>query len=373
MKTLIFLLQKEFRQIFRNKIILRLIIAMPVVQLIILPLAADYEIKNISISIVDNDQSELSRGLTEKILASGYFKLDEETPSFKAAFENFEKDKSDIILEISESFDKDLINGRPGEIFLAVNAINGTKALLGNQYLNQIIQAYNADIRQDLMVPPRQNPLPMIEIRSRNWFNPYLNYPSFMVPGILVLLVTMIGSYMCALNIVKEKEVGTVEQINVTPIRKHHFILGKMIPFWFIGIFVFSLGLLIVARLIYGIVPQGSLLALYSFLALYMVAVLGIGLILSTYAQTQQQAMSLAFFLMMIFVLMGGLFTSVDSMPSWAQWIAFFNPVTHFMEVVRMIVLKGSGFASIQKQFIIMGCMAVFFNTWAIMNYRKTM
>lgn len=372
MKTLFFLLQKEFKQIFRNPLILRIIIAMPIVQLIILPMAADYEIKNISISIVDQDHSEVSNTLTEKILASGYFKLYDQSPSFQSAFQHFEKDKSDIILEISDSFEKDLVNGKTGELFMAVNAINGTKALLGSQYLNQIIQSYNQEIRQEWMVPPRKNPLPVIEIRSSNWFNPYLNYPSFMVPGILVLLVTMIGSYMCSLNIVKEKEVGTVEQINVTPIKKYHFILGKMIPFWFIGIFVFTIGLFVVARLIYGIVPQGSILALYTFLGLYMIAVLGIGLILSTYSQTQQQAMSLAFFLMMIFVLMGGLFTSVDSMPPWAQWIAFFNPVTHFMEVVRMIVLKGSGFAEIQKQFVIIGSMAVFFNTWAIMNYRKT-
>lgn len=372
MKTLIFLLQKEFRQIFRNPLILRLIIAMPVVQLIILPMAADYEIKNISLSVVDRDQSQISQELTQKILASGYFKLNDQSKSFDEAFQEFENDHSDIILEISDSFEKDLINGRSGEVFMAVNAINGTKALLGNQYLGQIIQSFNQDIRQRWLVPHQRNPLPVIEIRSRNWFNPYLNYPSFMVPGILVLLVTMIGSYMCALNIVKEKEVGTVEQINVTPIRKHHFILGKMIPFWVIGMFVFSLGLFVVARVIYGIVPQGSILALYTFLAIYMVTVLGIGLILSTYAQTQQQAMSLAFFLMMIFVLMGGLFTSVDSMPEWAQWLAFFNPVTHFMEVVRMIVLKGSGFAAIQKQFLIMGSMAIFFNGWAILNYRKT-
>ena len=176
---------------------------------------------------------------------------------------------------------------------------------------------------------------------------------------------------LTAMNIVREREIGTIEQINVTPIKKYHFILGKLLPFWFIGIFVFSLGLFVVARLIYGIIPEGSLLLLYAYLGLYLIAVLGIGLLVSTYSQTQQQAMSLAFFLMMIFLLMSGLFTSVESMPAWARIIAQFNPVTYFIEVVRMIVMKGSGFTHIARHFLIMAGFALVFNTWAIINYRK--
>jgi ABC-2 type transport system permease protein len=177
---------------------------------------------------------------------------------------------------------------------------------------------------------------------------------------------------MCALNIVKEKEIGTIEQINVTPIKKYHFILGKLIPFWVIGMLVFSLGLLVVARLVYGIVPVGSIFLLYSYLALYLVAMLGVGLLISTYSSTQQQAMSLAFFFMMIFMLMSGLFTSIDGMPEWAKWIARANPVTYFIEVMRMIILKGSGFRDIQMHFLVMLGFAVVFNGWAIINYRKT-
>jgi ABC-2 type transport system permease protein len=218
----------------------------------------------------------------------------------------------------------------------------------------------------------RVAPLPTIEVSVLNRFNPLLNYPFFMVPGILVFLVTMIGAYMCSLNIVKEKEVGTIEQINVTPIKKYQFILGKLIPFWIIGMFMFSAGLFGVARLVYQIVPSGSLLVLYGFLSIYLIALLGIGLLISTYSSTQQQAMSLAFFMMMIFLLMSGLFTSVDSMPEWAQWIARFNPVTYFIEVMRMIVLKGSGASDIRHHFLVISMMAVFFNTWAILNYRKT-
>lgn len=372
MRTLLFLLQKEFKQIFRNQIILRLIIAMPIIQLLILPLAADFEIKNINVSLVDHDQSSYSKQLVNKIVASGYFRLNDAGASFLQSFEGFQRDKADLIIEIPQHFEADLHREDASALFIAVNAINGTKAAVGSAYLGSIIQDFNADIRLQWQPSPRFPPAPVIEVLTLNWYNPSLNYQLYMVPGILVLLVTMVGAYMCALNIVKEKEVGTIEQINVTPIRKFHFILGKLIPFWVIGMFVFSLGLFGVARLVYDIVPVGSLWVLYSFLAIYLMALLGIGLLISTYSNNQQQAMSVAFFFMMIFILMSGLFTPIDSMPEWAKWIAACNPVTYFIDVVRLVVLKGSGLRDVQHQFMVIAGMALFFNTWAILNYRKT-
>jgi ABC-2 type transport system permease protein len=193
-----------------------------------------------------------------------------------------------------------------------------------------------------------------------------------MIPGILVFLVTMVGAYMCSLNIVKEKETGTIEQINVTPIRKYEFILGKLIPFWVIGLGVFSIGLLGVARLLYHIVPVGSLLVVYSYLALYLFAILGLGLLISTFSENQQQAMSVAFFVMMIGLLMSGLFTPISSMPEWAQGISRCNPLTYFIEVMRMVVIKGSSFRHVRMHYLVMLGMAVFFNGWAVLNFRKT-
>lgn len=371
MRTLKFLLQKEFRQIFRNSAIVRMITVIPIVQLIILPLAADYEIKNINISIVDHDHSTYAQQLVNRIIASGYFRLNDYSNTFTQSFNEFQKDNSDLVLEIPQSFEKDLVRENNSDVFLAVNAINGVKASVGSAYLTNIISGFNQDIRLEWLPQQKVNTIPTLEVATLNWYNPLLNYPFFMVPGILVVLVTMVGAYMCSLNIVKEKETGTIEQINVTPIKKLHFILGKLIPFWIIGIFIFSLGLFGVARLVYNIVPVGSLLLLYVFLAVYLIALLGIGLLISTYSATQQQAMSLAFFCMMIFMLMSGLFTSVDSMPEWAKWIARCNPVTYFIEVMRMVVLKGSGFNDIKYHFIIIAAMAVFFNTWAVINYKK--
>ncbi len=371
MRTLIFLLKKEFRQIFRNKALLPVIFVMPIIQLLILPLAADYEIKNISIGIVDHDRSTVSRDLINRIVGSGYFRLVDYNASFDQAFKKIESDKADLILEIPTRFSASIGAGDPQKLFLAVNAINGTKANLGAAYLSSIIQQLGSDLILEKQLSSG-SAFSSINVVSSNWFNPTMNYAFFMVPGILALLVTMVGAYLCALNIVKEKEIGTIEQINVTPIRKHHFILGKLLPFWIIGIVVFTIGLFVVGYGVYGIVPQGNILVLYACVALYLIALLGLGLLISTYSETQQQAMSVTFFFMMIFLLMSGLFTPIESMPEWSQWIAKSNPVTYFIEVIRMNVLKGSGFSDIKLHVGVMVFFAIFFNSWAILNYRKT-
>lgn len=371
MRTIRFLLQKEFRQIFRNKVILAMIVVMPSIQLMILPLAADYEVKNVNIAVVDKDHSTYSRKLISNITSSGYFRLTSYDDSFTEAYRLIENDEADLILEIPASFEKDIIRESQGTLLIAVNAINGVKANLGGSYLSAIVKDFNSEIRIDLTTPARYPGIPRIDIVSSNWFNTFLNYRTFMVPGILAILVTMIGGFLTALNIVKEKEVGTIEQINVTPIRKHHFILGKLIPFWILGNVVFTIGLLI-SWLIYGIITEGNLVVLYTFVSVYLLCVLGLGLLISTYCETQQQAMFIVFFFMMIFILMGGLFTSTDSMPDWAKAVSMANPVTYLIEVMRMVMLKGSQFSDIIRQLVIVALFALLFNSWAILNYKKT-
>jgi len=349
-----------------------MLLVLPIIQLLVLPLAANYEVKNINIAVVDHDHSPYSQKLISKLTASGYFQLAGYNHSFKQADELIETDLADLILEIPKGFERNLIRENTEKLFIAVNAINGTKAGVGGAYLSRIINDYYGEIRMQWLLQERYNAQPLIEITASNWFNPNMNYNFFMVPGILAILVTMIGGYMSALNIVKEKEIGTIEQINVTPIRKFHFILGKLIPFWIIGVAVFTLGLFVIARFVYQIVPVGSLLLLYAFLGLYLLAILGFGLLVSTYCETQQQAMSVAFFFVMIFMLMSGLFTPIESMPEWAKVIAYLNPVTYFIEVMRMVILKGSGFQDLQYHFLKMAGFTAVFNGWAILNYRKT-
>lgn len=371
MRTLKFLLRKEFLQIFRDKLIPRMIFALPVIQLIILPYAATYEIKNITLSVVDHDHSEYSRTLINNFNASGYFQLVDYSGTYADALEQVEKDKADLIVEIPKGFERDLIRENETIILFAANAISGQTAGLAVAYANNILREFNNEVRVQWIQHPRINPIPVIEITSSNWFNPYLNYEYFIVPGILALLVTLVGFLMSSLNIVKEKEVGTIEQLNVSPIKKYQFILSKLIPFWLIGLVVLTIGF-IISFIIYGIYPAGSFGVGYLFAAIYLIALLGFGLLTSIYADTQQQAMFISYFFMLIFILLGGLFSPIENMPNWAQYLTYINPVSYFIDAMRMLVLKGSSFWDLRFHFLIVIGFAILFNGLAIYKYKKT-
>jgi len=370
MRVLMVILRKEFRQIFRNPSIIRLIFIMPIMQLIILPNAADYEIKNIRLAVVDHDRSDLSRRMIENIAATGYFRISGWDDNRETALQEVEHDRADIVLEIPAYFERQLVREGEVKLQILVNAINGVKGGLGGAYLNRVIQSYNGNIRLEWVGSASGEMQPKIAADPTFWYNPLMNYKFFMVPGILVLLLTMVGSNMTSMNIVREKEIGTIEQINVSPIKKYQFILGKLIPFWILGLVVMTIGFGI-ARVLYGIIPLGSYLTIYAFAAVYLLVIMGVGLTLSNFSATQQQSMLVSFFIMMIFVLMSGLYTSVESMPEWAKWISRINPVSYFIEVMRRVVLKGAGFADISREFGIIGIYAVLINSFAIYSYRK--
>ncbi len=370
MKKLLVLLEKEFRQVFRNPAILRMVLIMPVIQLIVFPFAANYEVKNVLLSVVDHDHSSYSQKFISKITGSGYFKLTDFSPSYNRAMKAIESDNADLIIEIPSGFERNLVKENKSTMLIAVNAVNGTKANLGGAYAANIIRDFNGEIQMEWISFPRFNAAPTIEITSSNWYNPTMNYKLFMVPGILVTLLTIIGSLMAALNIVHEKEVGTIEQINVSPITKLQFILGKLIPFWVMGLVTLTLGLM-VSWLFYNIIPIGSIALIYLFGMVFLFTLLGIGLLISTYAETQTQATFVSFFVMMLFMLLGGLYTPIESMPEWAKWITKVNPVAYFIEVMRMIVLKGSGFSDVKDQFFSVLGLGIVFTGWAVINYRK--
>lgn len=371
MRTLLFLLRKEFLQIFRNKLILRMIFALPLIQLILLPHAATYEMKNITLSVVDHDHSEYSRKLINKFTASGYFQLTDYSATYKQALDKVEKDVADLIVEIPQGFERDLIRDSETKIMIAANAISGQTAGLAVAYSNSIVRDFNNDIRIELIPQSRLNTIPVIEITSSNWFNPLMNYKDFIVPGVLALLITLVGYLMAALNIVKEKEVGTIEQLNVSPIKKYQFILSKLIPFWFIGLIVMSFGF-VISFIIYGIYPEGSFWVGYLFAGVYLIALLGFGLLTSTFADTQQQAMFIAYFFMLVFILLGGLFSPTENMPDWARYLTYINPVSYLIDVMRMLVLKGSSLWDLRYHFLIIIGFAIVFNGLAIWNYKKT-
>lgn len=372
MKVLGFIIQKEFKQIFRNKGMLPIIFVMPLIQLIILSNAATFDIENIKFSYIDDDQTSYSRALINKFEASKYFNVITDFPSEEQASSTMLKGEIDVILEIPNHFERDLQKEKLSNLSVTINAINGAAAGVENVYVSEIIQSFNKDVRIKLLQPEDSKVVPVnITTIPSFWYNKTLNYKTFMVPGILVLLVTMITLFLSGMNIVREKEIGTLEQINVTPIRKHQFIIGKLFPFWIIGLVLLSVGL-IIARVLFNVPIVGNLWLMYLYTSVYILVILGIGLFISNFTDTQQQAMFISWFFMVIFILMSGLFTPIESMPKWAQIITEFNPIKYFVEVMRMVMLKGSNFSDILPQFLKTILYAIIMNGFAVWSYKKT-
>ncbi len=371
MRTLKFILEKEIRQVLRNRAILRIIFIAPIIQLILLPMAADFSVKNIYLAVVDYDHSPVSRQLVSKVTSSGHFSLVSYNSSYDKAYALVEKDKADLILEIPDGFASDLVMNNSAKVFMAINAIEGTKANLGGAYLSSILNNFSNEIDVQSVNAENHKPVPQINIASYNWYNPYLDFHLLFVPAILVTLMISVAAFQSTLNMLQEKEMGTIEQINVTPIKKYQFILGKLIPFWIMSMIIFTIGLL-VQRFIYGITPVGSIALLYGSAAIYIFSLLGLGFLVATYTETQLQAMSLLFFVVMVFNMMSGIFTSIDSMPAWAYFLAHLFPVSHFVETMRMIVLKGSTFGDVKYHLLAIFLIGLVLNGWAVFNYKKT-
>jgi len=371
MRIIATLLVKEFKQIFRNKLLLPLMFVLPVVQMILLTYAASLEIKGITVAVVDQDFSQASRLLVSRFEASPFFEINRVTSDFQEAQRELTSDLVDVILYMQNGLEKRLYSEKETDLQLVINAINATEAGLINSYCTQIITDFNGHIRADWFGLEGTGKLTSLEIIPRYWYNPLLDFKIYIFSGILVIIVTLIGMILTALNLVREKEIGTTEQINVTPIRKYQFILAKLIPFMIIALLELAFGL-VIGRLLFGLPIVGSLGLLFLFTCVYLFGVLGIGLFLSTISNSQQQLIYLAFFFMLTFVLMSGVFTPTDSMPGWAQKINLVNPVAYFMKVIRMILLKGSGFRDISREFYSLLVFAAMILTLAITNYRKT-
>lgn len=351
---------------------LPIIFVLPIIQLIILSNAATFEIKNIKFSYIDHDKTSFSRALIDKFEASTYFNVLTDFPSNNLATAAMLKGDVDVILEIPQNFERNLTKDQSTDISVTINAIDGAAAGVENVYINQILKDFNKNAQTKLIQPSNQinKPVNITSIPSF-WYNETLNYKTFMVPGILVLLVTMITLFLSGMNIVREKEIGTLEQINVTPIKKHQFIIGKLFPFWVIGFGLLTIGL-IIAKLIFNVPIVGNIFLLYAFTAIYLLVILGIGFFISNFTDTQQQAMFISWFFTVIFILMSGLFTPIESMPVWAQYVTEFNPIKYFVEVMRMVMLKGSNFSDIIPQFSKTLAYAIIMNTLAVISYKKT-
>lgn len=365
-----FLIEKEFKQIRRSGFIPRLIIMLPLMATIVFPYAANFDVDNINLSVVDHDKSSYSQSLIQKVQASGYFRISNVSEDYSRAMTSIESDESDIILEIPLNFERNLVREKEANLMISSNAVNGAKGGLGSAYLATIIADFNGRIRTENMqggnsITPSMDLIPLYR------YNPTLKYEVFMVPALMIMILAMISGFLPALNIVAEKQSGTIEQMNVTPVKKSTFILSKLIPYWVIGYVVLTIAMLI-ALFYWNLKPSGSIWIIYFFATLFIVAFSGFGLVISNYAGTVQQAMFMMFFFVLTFIFMSGLYTPVENMPGWAQMISNFSPLKYIIQVLRLVYLKGSNLSDLSRQFYALISFAIVFYSWAIISYSKT-
>lgn len=374
MRKFAILLKKEFLQIFRDRYMLRVVILLPIVQLLVLPLAADYDIKNFRMAAIDRDHSPSSRRLLTKLQAGGYFSLEEGVASWSEAERLLERGEVDMVVEVPVDFERNMVLGRSPELSVHISAINGLSAGVASGYVQSITTDFVTELADERLIPVEVDNSAKFPVQVRavpqEWYNPRFDYKTVIVPGILALLITIAGLSMTALNSVKEKERGTIEQLNVTPMSRTQYMLAKMTPFLLISIVQFTIGL-ILARTVYAIPVEGNLLTLYGIVVLYLLGVLCLGFVISNFSDTQVQAIFPTFFIMMILILMSGLFTPIESMPDWAQQVNVVNPVAHIISSIKMVLVKGSSAADLAPHWIGLGLFAGVMGILSVVTFRK--
>jgi ABC-2 type transport system permease protein len=371
MRRIFYLAQAELLHVVRDRATLAQVLVVPLIQLIVLANAATFAIRNTPTWVVDLDRTTVSRGLVNRLAASGHFDIVGTTPSAAAAGDAMLAGRVTLALTIPHDFEASLARQHAAEVQLTLNAEKGAAAGIVQSYVQAILVRYSIELA-GTQAPrvPRSPGAGGIEIRQHTRYNAIRNYKHYMVPGILVALVTIIGTLLAAQNVAREKELGTLEQLNVTPITRGQFIAGKLLPYWVLGLLELGLGL-VAGILVFGLPVRGSVVLLFAVAAVYLLGALGIGLFISTLVNTQQQAMFVTFFIVNIYLLMSGLFTPIDSMAPWVQQVSMVNPVRHFVTIARAILMKGAGPAEIARPFAILAVFAVVALTFAVRQYRK--
>ena len=396
--TLKYLIQKEFLQIRRNGFLPKLIVAFPIVIMCVMPWVMNMEVKNIRVNVVDCDRTPQSQRLVHALEASRYFVFQGQQPTYQAALAEVEHGRSDVILEI-----------RDGRYLIAANAVNGTKGAMGSAYLAQIVSeklrvkseefataGFSGECRvQSVEFPAgvpsgdgtavansplstHHSPLTGTAVANSSLFtfhssllyNPHQSYKLFMIPALLAIVMMLMTGFLPTLNIVGEKEAGTIEQINVTPVSKWAFILAKLIPYWLIALFVVTVCLLL-AWAVYGITPAGSVGWIYVLAMLLALFFSSFGLIVSNYSDTMQQAIFVMWFFVVCLMLLSGLFTPTRSMPDWAYLSTYVNPMHYFIDAVRTVFIRGGGFADIAHQLLALTGIGLLMGCWAVVSYKK--
>ncbi len=377
-----YLLEKEFKQFFRDPGLPRMALMFPVLMMLVFPFAVSMEIRNINLAVVDSDRSEESSRLLERCTSSGYFRLVAFCGSPEEAMRLMDENKADAIITIASDFSREIGNGSGFPVGIKVNTVNGTRGSIASQYLQNCIMMYLQDrnsreagssVQSAASAPAAQSVSagPAIDVSEKYYFNTYLDYKLFMIPALIVIGITMITAFLPSLNIVSEKETGTIEQMNVTPVSKSAFIICKMIPYWAIAFFVLTACLLI-AWAVFGYVCRGNVLWLYLYTTFDIIVMAGLGLLISNYSSNAQQAMLVIWFFAVIFMLMSGIFTPIASMPGWAQAVTYLNPMRYYADAMRSVYLKGSSPLDIWYDAAGLAAIGAVMVGWAIASYRKS-
>ncbi len=361
-----YLIIKEMKQFNSNRFMPFVLVLLPVVLMLFVPLLANMEIRNVRLTIVDHDRSATSSLLVDRILQSDYFKSAGYRDSYSQAMDDMGMGRTDIIMEIPADMEKRIGRGEQVGIFIAANAVNSTKGSIGGGYLSSIVSDFSAGLAEN---SGGRVEMPLV-VTPQFRYNPHLDYKLFMVPAMMIVVIVLIGGFFATMSIVTEKETGTIEQINVSPVRKRDFIFSKVVFYGFLGIIAFTLAFLI-GHFVYGLAPHGGLPELYVGAILFLIFMAGFGLLISNYSDTLLQSVFLMLFFVLVFMLMSGIFTPVSSMETWAQYLTYFLPTTYFVNILRAVCLKGSQFQDLAFNYIMLSVFAVLINIIAIVTYRK--
>lgn len=353
------MLVKEFIQVFRDKRTRFILFGPPIIQMVIFGYAANLEIQHVPMVIIDYENSQVSRDLVSRFQGSRYFDVREQTLDRAKVHRMIDRGEVLAAVQINAGFSELLRKGQTAPVQVILDAGNSNTALVSLGYINQVASKFAQDYQTQTLSrtsPSLLRLMPSIVLERQPWFNPDLRSQWFFVPGVMGNLVTLVIVLLTAFAIVREREIGTLEQIMVTPITQVEFILGKTIPFFLIGLFDAAL-ITAVGTIWFQVPLRGSLLVLASGTVLYLLCVLGIGLLISTLSENQQQAMVSAFFFLMPAIIFSGFASPITSMPAWLQWLTYANPLRYFVVILRGIFLKGVGFDVLWPQ---MASLAVF-------------
>ncbi len=370
MHTLHYLLLKELWQMRRNPFVLRLALLMPVLYVLVFPLVTDMDIRHINLVVVNQDYSSLSTRLVGEVAASPYFNLKATATSYRQAVDLVEDGTADVILEIGRDFEQQVLQPMEGErkVHLSANAVNGSKGLMGISYLSEVVGTF---VQNEYLRSGIEPPAPAVQIVPLYRYNRLLDYKKYMIPAVIIMLLVMLTAFLPAMNIVQEKETGSIEQINVTPISGRLYILAKVIPYWMMSVVVTAISLLS-SWLFFGIVPAGSIVGIYGLVFISTFIFSNLGLIVSNICGTIRQAMFVMMFFVIFFFLLSGIFTPVFSMPMWAQYLTYINPTRFLMDAMRAIFIKGSSLLFLRKEVLILLGFGLAFSLIATFTYRKT-